>query len=151
MRTALPARLATGFAAAFISVWTFSMGTFVVFQAAGAPLPFPPWSMMPVPPLGVPQIVSSAFWGGLWGVLYALLEPRLTARFSWWLGGLVYGLLPLLVAWFVVLPLKGMPVAGGFMPAGVLLGLASHTLWGLGTALFFRLGRVLFVGRQPAI
>ena len=148
MTNATLTRLAIGFVAAFVSVWTFSMGTFVVFQAAGAPLPFPPWSMMPVPPLGVPRIVSSAFWGGLWGLLYVLLEPRLTARFGCWGGGLVYGLLPLLVAWFVVLPLKGMPVAGGFMLVGLLLGLASHTLWGLGTALFFRLGLQLLGGRH---
>src|SRR5262245_7160660 len=137
MSNAMPARLATGFVAGLISVWTFSMGTFVALQAAGVPLPFPPWSMMPVPPLGVPQTVSAAFFGGLWGVLYAALEPRLTAPFGWWLGGLVYGLLPMLVLWFVVLPLKGAPVGGGFMPVGVLLGVAAHVMWGLGTALFF--------------
>lgn len=150
MNPALPARLATGFAAAFLSVWTFSMGTFLVFQTAGVPLPFPPWSMMPVPPFGVPQTVSAAFWGGVWGLLYALLEPRLAARLGWWMGGLVFGLLPMLVLWFVVLPLKGAPVAGGFKPIGLLLGLAAHTMWGLGVALFFRLGRRLLGGRVPA-
>ena len=47
---------------------------------------------MPVPPLGVPKSLSLAFWAGLWGVAYALLEPRLTALLGWWAGGLVFGL-----------------------------------------------------------
>jgi hypothetical protein len=47
---------------------------------------------MPVPPFGVPKTLNLGFWAGLWGVGYALIEPRLTALFGRWLGGLVYGL-----------------------------------------------------------
>src|SRR3546814_3470874 len=83
-------------------------------QAAGVAFPFAAWSLEPVPPLAVPRSLSAAFWGGLWGVVYALLEPKLTARLGWLAGGLVFGALPVLVLWFVVLPLQGLPVGGGF-------------------------------------
>src|SRR4051812_25862686 len=114
-----PTRLVVGFIAGFVSVLTFQSGLIAIFHALGA-IPFAPWRMTPVPPLGVPQSLSAAFWGGLWGIAYALLEPRLTARVGWWLGGLAFGaVLPVLVLWFVVLPLKGQPVGGGVPLAGV--------------------------------
>ena len=136
-------RLAGGFAAAALAVLTVQSATLAIFYAAGAPVPFPPWSMAPVPPLGVPVTLSAAFWGGLWGVAYALLEPRLTARLGWWAGGLAFGALPLLALWFVALPLKGLPVGGGFAPAGVLVAVVLHAVFGVGTAAFFRAGRGL--------
>src|SRR5689334_18497399 len=111
-----PARLMVGFVAGFLAVLTFQSGLVALLHAAGA-VPFAPWSVAPVPPFGVPRSLSAAFWGGLWGAAYALLEPRLTARLGWWAGGLVFGaVLPVLVLWLVVLPLKGQPVGGGFAP-----------------------------------
>ena len=96
-RLAPPVRVAGGFVAGFLSVLIFSHGLIAVFYAAGI-FPFAPWNLTPVPPLGVPQVLSGAFWGGLWGIAYALLEPRLTARLGWWAGGLVFGaVLPMLV------------------------------------------------------
>ena len=148
-----PTRLLLGFLAGFLSVLTFQSGLVAVLHAAGA-VPSAPWSMAPVPPFGVPRSLSAAFWGGLWGVAYALLEPRLTARLGWWPGGLAFGaVLPVLVLWFVVLPLKGLPVGGGFAPAGVLLAIVVHAVFGLGTALVFRFGLRLAgrgVPRSPA-
>ena len=46
---------------------------------------------------------------------------------------------PTLAAWFIVLPLKGLPVGGGFRFPGLLVGPIVNGLWGLGTALFLRL------------
>src|SRR5215212_63311 len=115
-----PTRLVVGFVAGFLSVLTFQSALIAILYAAVA-IPFAPWRMTPVPPFGVPQSLSAAFWGGLWGVAYALLEPRLTARLGRWPGGLAFGAVPLLVLWLVALPLKGLPVGGGFAPAGVLV------------------------------
>src|SRR3712207_8500337 len=81
-----PPRLLLGFLAGFLSVLIFQSGLVAVLHAAGA-VPSAPWSLAPVPPFGVPRSLSAAFWGGLWGVAYALLEPRLTARLGWWPGG----------------------------------------------------------------
>jgi len=145
-----PTRLVVGFVAGFLSVLTFQSGLIAILHAAGA-IPFAPWRMTPVPPFGVPQSLSAAFWGGLWGIAYALLEPRLTARLGWWLGGLAFGaVLPVLVLWFVVLPLKGQPVGGGFAPPSrVLLTVVIHAVFGLGTAILFRLGQHL-AGRRAS-
>jgi hypothetical protein len=106
--------------------------------------------MMQVPPFGVPQTVSAAFWGGLWGMLYAVLEPRLTARLGWWQGGLAFGVAPLLVLWFVAFPLKSMPVGGGFTPVGIFRDIALHVFFGLGVAIFFRYGLRL-MGRNRTV
>lgn len=143
----MPKRVIAGFIAGFISVWVFSSGAIAVVQAAGGAVPFAPWSMAPVPPFGVPQTLSAAFFGGLWGILYAVIEPRLTAKLGWILGGLVYGLLPMLALWFIVFPLKGVPVGAGFSAYGVFLGIVLHVAFGLGLAIFYRLARSLTGGR----
>src|SRR5690349_8055843 len=145
-----PMRLMVGFVAGFLSVLTFQSGLIAILYALGA-IPFAPWRMTPVPPFGVPQSLSAAFWGGLWGVAYALLEPRLTGRLGWWPGGLAFGaVLPVLALWFVVLPLKGQPIGGGFAPLSrVLLTVVIHAVFGLGTAIIFRFGLRLAHRRAP--
>ena len=46
----------------------------------------------------------------------------------------------------MTLTLKGLPVGGGFAPAGVAVAVVLHAVFGLGTAAFFRAGRE-FLGR----
>jgi hypothetical protein len=132
-------RLFLGFLAGLLSHLIFQ-GAFGSILYAAQVLPALPWSLTPVPPLGVPKTFSLAFWAGLWGLAYALLEPRLTAHLGWWLGGLVFGALPLAVFWFVVLPLKGLGIGGGFHLAMVLIGVGFHAAFGIGVAIIFRLG-----------
>lgn len=151
MPTKTPLRLTTGFVAGFLSVLVFSSGTIALYHAAGAPVPFAPWSMAPVPPFGVPQTLSAAFFGGLWGIAYAAAEPSLTARLGWLAGGTVFSVLPLLLLWFVVFPLKGMPVAGGFTAFGLQQGVVLHVVFGLGLAIFFRIARGLAESHLSAI
>lgn len=141
-------RLFLGFLAGFLSHLIFQGAFGAILYAAGV-LPALTWSLTPVPPLGVPLSLSLGFWAGLWGVVYALLERRLTARLSWWLGGLAFGLLPLLVFWFVVLPLKGAGTGGGFQLAMVPIHIGFHLIFGLGVAIIFRYGLVL-TRRDPA-
>ena len=129
----IPTRLFLGFLAGGLSHLIFQDG-FLAFLHLANLAPNLPWSLKPVPPLGVPLSLNLAFWAGLWGVAYAALEPRLTARFGWLPGGLVFGIAPLAVFWFVVLPLKGLGVGGGFDP----LYIALHLIYGLGTAILFR-------------
>jgi hypothetical protein len=135
-------RLFLGFLAGFFSHLIFQ-GTLGATLYAANLVPALPWSLMPVPPLGVPRSLNLAFWAGLWGLGYALLEPRLTAFFGRWLGGLVYGLAPLAGYWFVVLPLKGLGVGGGFHLAMVPIEIAFHLVYGIGAAILFRSGLVL--------
>ena len=135
-------RIFLGFVAGFLSHLIFQ-GAFGSILYAAHVLPALPWSLDPVPPLGVPKTLSLGFWAGLWGVAYALIEGRLTARFGWWLGGLVFGLAPLAMLWFVVLPLKGLGIGGGFHPAMVPIAIGAHLIFGLGVAIFFRAGLAL--------
>src|SRR5262245_26786351 len=99
MRNAHPdtisTRLPFGFVAGFFSHLIFQGGFGAILYAANL-LPGLIWSLAPVPPLGVPRSFNLAFWAGLWGLGYALLEPRLTAWLGRWQGGLAYGIAPLL-------------------------------------------------------
>lgn len=129
-------RLLLGFGAGALSHVIFQGGLGAAYYAAGL-IPAPIWSLQPVPPYGVPVTVNFAFWAGLWGILYALLEPRLTARVGRIGGGLAIGVAALLARWFVVLPLKGAPVAEGLEPTAVGIFVGFHLIYGLGLALIY--------------
>jgi hypothetical protein len=118
-----------------LAVPVFHQATLLALHRAGI-APAAPWDLAPVPPHGVPAVVSAAFWGGLWGIAFALLAPRFGRGAGYWLAGLLFGAIaPTLVAWFVVLPLKGLPPGGGFAWPGVIIGPVVNGAWGLGTAL----------------
>ena len=100
------------------------------------------YSMRPVPPWGVPTILSSAFWGGLWGIGAACLVPRLPGALSGVLGWILFaGIVVTLVNWFVVLPIKGAPVGGGFRMPGVVVVPVVYAFWGFGMWLIARTTR----------
>ena len=142
-----------GFISGAVAVLVFHQGAAALLHA----LDFTaraPYSMQPTRPWGVPQLWSIAFWGGLWGAVLAATLARLDgARLL--LAALVFGaIFPTLVAWFIVAPLKGQPMAGGFVPAAMAVGLVLNGAWGLGTgiglALFGRSGfHSTRVGRSP--
>ena len=127
-------RIIRGFVAGLLAVPVFHQAALFVLHRAGiAPAP---WDLAPVPPFGVPAVASAAFWGGLWGIVFGLLAPRFGRGAGYWLAGLLFGAVALtLVAWFVVLPLKGLPPGGGFAWPGVIIGPVVNGAWGLGTAL----------------
>jgi hypothetical protein len=143
-RSELSRWLVVGAIAGAVSVLVFHQPMVELFRALGL-TSRAIYSTQPTAPWGVPQIGSLAFWGGVWGVLLAASLARATgARLL--VASLVFGaLLPTLVAWFFVAPLKGQPVAGGWLPAAMALALAANGAWGLGTGigltLFGRSGR----------
>ena len=90
-----------------------------------------PFNTNPVPPLGVPAVVSLAFWGGVWGLPVWAFVRRL-GRPGYWLGGIALGAAgPTAVALLVVFPLKGREVGLEMVPAGLMVNAA----WGLGLLL----------------
>ena len=103
------------FIAGFVSTLVFHQGVLWLLYAGGFS-PRAPWNMTPVPPLHAPAVISLAFWGGVWGiVLWALIGA--SGGGAYWIKALVIGALgPSLVAWFVVMPIKGMGLAGGWDP-----------------------------------
>jgi len=59
---------------------------------------------------------------------------------AYWIRALVIGALgPSLIAWFVVMPIKGMGPAGGWDPKVIVGGLLLNGAWGVGVALLMRL------------
>jgi hypothetical protein len=62
-------------------------------------------------------------------------------RFTWpaWLNGLILGVIAALVGMFIVAPLKGLPIAGGWMPANILRSLVINGFWGLGVGIILPL------------
>ena len=129
-------RLLVGFGAGALSHLIFQGGLGAVYYAADL-IPALPWSLKPVPPLGIPVTLNLAFWAGLWGIAYALLEPRLTARLGRVPGGLAIGVAAMLARWFIVLPLKGAPVAEGLVPQAVGIYAGFHLIFGIGLALIY--------------
>jgi hypothetical protein len=137
---AMPApwpRAAFGFFAAVLSVLMFHQGMWAVLHALKEmPPPYPTW---PVAPFGLPFTVDLCFWGGVWGALFALLLPALPPGMPMWLLGLGLGILAALVGLFVVDPLKGHAVAGGFALMAFVNSFLINGCWGLGVGLILPL------------
>jgi hypothetical protein len=75
----------------------------------------------------------------LWAVALARLIGRLKTHGARWTAWILLGaLLPSLVAWFIVMPLKGAPLAGGGSAEVVLTALLLNGAWGFGVALLLR-------------
>ena len=137
----MPARLLlVGFISGAIAVLVFHQGAAAILHAL-ALTPRAPYSMNATAPLGVPQLWSIAFWGGVWGVVLAAALARLHGAALIIAATLFGAVLPTLVAWFVVAPLKGQPIAAGFVPAAMLIGPIVNAAWGLGTGLGLALFR----------
>ncbi len=130
--------LLRAFAAGFASTLLFHQGLLWILVQFSASA-WRAYNFTPVPPFGVPAVISLALWGGLWGIVLWSLIGRLRGG-SYWAAALALGaLLPSLVAWFVVMPLKGMPAAGGFAPQVLVGALLLNGAWGIGVAIGMRL------------
>jgi hypothetical protein len=100
------------FVAGAVGVLAFHQVTWWLLYAAGI-IPDFSYRLKPTAPLGVPQVLSQSFWGGLWGIVLALALP-LRGRVNYWVFAMAFGLIaPTLVGWFVVPLIKGAPLMGG--------------------------------------
>lgn len=140
-------RVVLGFVAGFVAVLVFHQATIGILYVLGV-IGAPPYPLAPVPPFGVPSVINQAFWGGVWGIVFALVERRFPRGGGYWLAALLFGALaPTLVLWFVVAPLKGLP-AGPPLSARILIGPIVNGAWGIGTALGLRVLRAGASGRR---
>jgi hypothetical protein len=122
------------FAAGFVSTLTFHQGALAALHAAKL-WPKPPYPMAPTAPFRVPAVISLAFWGGLWGLPLWLLVRDMAGPEYWIYATLFGAVAPSLVALFVVFPLKGLPLAGGWKASVIVPVLILNGAWGLGAAL----------------
>ncbi|MCG6118833.1 MAG: hypothetical protein MEQ07_11690 [Aquimonas sp.] len=132
------------FVAGFLATLVFHQGLLGLLHAAGIS-PAAAWNMAAVPPLGVPAVLSLAFFGGLWGIVLWLLIRGRSGGVHWALAFALGALLPSLVAWFVVFPLKGIALSSTLVVGALLL----NGAWGLGVAVFMRLFKGVAQPGQP--
>lgn len=127
----------TGFISGFIAVLVFHQPMLLLLSAAGF-AKAGVYSMQHTAPFGVPQVISLAFWGGVWGILFGLVQQRFREGHVYWLNAFLFGaIFPTLVAWFIVADLKGLPIAAGGDSHRMITGILINGAWGIGTALFF--------------
>ncbi|MCK6449488.1 MAG: hypothetical protein L6R19_01305 [Alphaproteobacteria bacterium] len=140
--------LLAGFVAGFLAVLLFHQPVGAAMHWLGWSR-FAPFSMAPVPPLGVPRVLSLAFWGGVWGIVLAAVAAWLPRRpGAFLLAGFVFGIVgPAFFAWFVLAPLRGQAVAQGWQATALLRSAVINGMWGLGAALFLLLARRLRLAR----
>jgi hypothetical protein len=144
------ALLVLAFIAGFLAVPLFHQPMLALLHALGV-TPATPYAMRPLPPFGVPQVLSQSFWGGVWGIVFALIAPRFPRGAGYWVATVLFGAFALsLVAWFIVAPIKGLPIAGGGAPAAIATGLLVNGAWGLGTALLLLASRKAAGGAPTA-
>jgi hypothetical protein len=141
----LPMRALISLLAAFAAGWA---ATLAVHQPAVGLLhgfgfiAGAPFDTRATAPFGIEHIWSLAFWGGVWGIVLVLAARR-QRLMPQTLFAVIFGaVVPTLVFWFVIAPLRGQPIAQNWNLARLWIGPLVNGLWGLGTVLFWRgLGR----------
>jgi hypothetical protein len=125
------------FVAGFVSTLIFHQGLLGALYATGIS-PRAPYSMTATAPLHIPQVVSLAFWGGIWAIALWFALRDFSGANYWWAWTIAGAIGPSIVALFVVFPLKGMPLAGGWDPKIIVAALLLNAAWGIGVALLLR-------------
>jgi len=125
------------FLAGAISVLVFQNGVIAILNALGyAP---PPFGYARTQPFNIPQIWSFAFWGGVWGIVFGLAESKFPKGVGYYVAAFLFGaIFPVAVLWFIVLPLKGQPVAAAWDIKRMWVHIVHHGAWGLGTGILLR-------------
>ena len=128
------------FIAGFVSTLVFHQGLLTLFYLA-AVVPRAPYDLTAVPPMAVPAVISLAFWGGAWGVAIWPFLKNVNGPAYWVRALVISAIASGSVTLFIVSPLKGMPIAGGWNPKLIVSTLMLNGTWGLGMALLMRLMR----------
>lgn len=125
------------FVAGFLSTLMFHQAVIGLFYLAGL-FQRAPWNLAPTEPFGIPAVLSLAFWGGVWGIPIWYLMRHATGA-AYWVRAIVFGAIgPTVVAFLVVVPLKGGTIGAGWDPKLWIGGLIVNGVWGLGLALLMR-------------
>ena len=125
------------FLAGFLSTFVFHQGALALLYVTGL-LPRAPFDLTPTAPLGIPSVVSLAFFGGLWGVIIWHFLTTFLKKRSALISACVLGAIgPTFVAFTVVSPLKNVAINPAMIPVGLFL----NFVWGFGLWAFLKLFR----------
>ena len=125
--------LLSGYLPGFISTLTFHQLSHTLLWHIGL-IEFPPFSLESTQPFGVPAVLSLAFWGGIWGMLYKLVLSQFP-KFKKHYLILAATLMPTLVFIIVVAPIKSIPFSI-FTLKLISVAKLINLAWALGTAFF---------------
>ena len=122
-----------GFIAGALAVPLFhqlaSLGLWATIPGRGFP-----YNMRPNP-WGVPAVVNLAFWGGVWGIVFALVQRSFPRGVMYLVLALLFGaILPTAFSWYVLSPMRGRGFAAFSIYGPILNG-----IWGLGTGILYAL------------
>ena len=127
-----------GFIAGFFATLIFHQLTLAVLWGLGL-ASFPPYSMALTHPFGVPAVFSLSFWGGVWGILFALIQRGFPRDGAYWAAAFLFGaIFPSLVAFLVVMPIKGRAMGGGWHLSLLITAFLINGAWGVGTGLILK-------------
>ena len=83
-------KMVIGFVAGFLAVLFFHQPVLYVLTALGL-AKATTYAMQATAPFGVPQVLSYSFWGGIWGILFALIESRIPRGVRYWFYAFLFG------------------------------------------------------------
>lgn len=137
-RLARPARMLAGFFAGVAGFLIFHQAAVYAGGQLGL-IASSPYSSSPAAVTGLPQFVSTAFWAGLWGIVFAFAQTGFLRGAAYWLASILFGaILPTVIYLTLVAALKGLPLLAGGDLERIAAGMVLNGLWGLGTALAYR-------------
>jgi hypothetical protein len=129
-----------GFIAGFISTIVFHQGILEILFQLGI-IPTAPYSMIATKPFAIPGFISLAFWGGVWGIIPAVILRHNSVKFSYWFKLFIFGgIFPPLCAALIVFPLKGILLNYNFTT--ITLMFMINAIWGIGTGIIIRIFRL---------
>ncbi|MEQ1715558.1 MAG: hypothetical protein ABL907_06185 [Hyphomicrobium sp.] len=154
-----------GFIAGALAVLIFHQGMYVLIQQllkmgmlGAPPLGGTPWNLGADPgAYGMPRVLNQAFWGGLWGIVFAHMIEVMPGPN--WLRGFIFGcIFPMLLgSWLVVAMIKGTPLMsnafakGGFNIMSLRNGfLLNGVAFGIGLGLLYPWLASMIGGRSTA-
>jgi hypothetical protein len=109
---------------------------YLLYQIDMIPPERPAWPLDPIPPFGLPSVISKAFWGGVWGAALSPFLDRLTGV-RYWAGWIIIGAVATtLTSLYVVSAIKGEPIPA--LWPRLYYALLVNGAWGFGTALFLK-------------
>lgn len=122
------------FAAGFVATLVFHQGVYTLIYMADPTGLQAPFNMAATVPLGIPAVLSLAFWGGVWGLPVWWFIKNVAGAQYWIRAALLGAIGPSAVAMLIVFPMKSLDVN----PKVVVGALILNAAWGIGVALFMR-------------
>jgi hypothetical protein len=134
--THAPMRAFLGFVAGALAVLTFHQGLVEVLHLLGLATQAA-YRVTPAMPFNVPMIVSLSFWGGVYGLIFGMIQPKISMPA--WLSGLCLGLIAAVISMVIAAPLKGNPIAYDGQAWPVVRSFLVNGFWGVGVGLILPL------------